>query len=186
MEHHFIGIKAGVQVKKEAVELQTGLDLKRYYKALPSEEDFHLTLLFLGGWEWGKKVQLWERLQHYRLPKFSLTFSSYAYFGNPDKPRVLFLQPEDNELLQQLYDIILEEALQLGYPAPKNGFRPHITIAKKFGNTNNFPYASYGTIEKIDQSVHEVNLFQVKPQDHPRYQTIRTLELTETFPGTKE
>lgn len=170
MQHHFIGISSSVKAAQKASTFQKELKLEQYYKVLPSLEDFHITLLFLGGWERGKKVQLWNQIKKLSFPSFTLTFKSYSFFGSQDRPRVLFLQPEKSEALQHLYDMILQEALKLDYPAPKSSFRPHITVAKKFRSAEIFPYTPYGNIDPVKLHVEKVSLFQVQPQEHPKYQ----------------
>lgn len=177
MEHHFIGIKASAAISEEAVKLQHELDLQKFYKLLPEPEDLHLTLLFLGGWDRGKKVQLWEQLQKLPTAPFSLTFSRYGFFGNAARPRVLFLRPEESMELQRFYDMIVEEALKLDYPGMKNPFKPHVTIAKKYANEIDFPHPGYGKIPPVTMRVKEAGLFKVKPQQSPRYEMEQKLKL---------
>lgn len=177
MEHHFIGIKASAALGDRAATLQKQMQLKQYYKQLPAVEDLHLTLLFLGGWEKGKKQLLWESIAKKPFPSFRLTFSTYAAFGKLHRPRVLFLQPEDSEELQQFYDMIIGEALKLNFPGKQNPFRPHVTIAKKYSSSSDFPFPAYGSIPSVEMKVSEAGLFKVNPQQLPRYQLEQQLQL---------
>ncbi|TVP83893.1 MAG: RNA 2',3'-cyclic phosphodiesterase [Alkalicoccus sp.] len=175
MEHYFIGIKVEGKAADTAVSLQQDLRLKDYFKQLPVKEDLHLTLLFLGGWDTGKRQKLWSALQDMEFSSFKLYFDQYAFFGKKEYPRVLFLRPHENEMLMNLYNAVSEEAFSLDYPVPSKPFRPHLTIAKKYKGNRPFPFPVYGEVEETVEAVTEMSLFKVRPQESPKYEKVSTI-----------
>lgn len=175
MEHYFIGIKVEGKAADTAVSLQQDLRLKDYFKQLPVKEDLHLTLLFLGGWDTGKRQKLWSALQDREFSSFKLYFDQYAFFGKKEYPRVLFLRPHENEMLMNLYNAVSEEAFSLDYPVPSKPFRPHLTIAKKYKGNRPFPFPVYGEVEETVEAVTEMSLFKVRPQESPKYEKVSTI-----------
>ncbi|CAM3854646.1 RNA 2',3'-cyclic phosphodiesterase [Alkalicoccus chagannorensis] len=171
MTHHFLGIRVTEQLQKKGRALQESMALDRYYKQLTYEQDMHLTILFLGGWDMDKKRLLWDRLCRLELPGSELSVNGWNGFGSPDYPRVLYMEPQGD--LKPLYQVVLKEAEFLGFPSPGRPFRPHVTIAKK-KKAAAFPYPSSGTFSGggINMRASALEWMEVHPGKQPSYTTV--------------
>ncbi|NJP36940.1 RNA 2',3'-cyclic phosphodiesterase [Alkalicoccus luteus] len=176
--HYFLGFHADITVREKAVQMQHKLQAADYFRHLTGPQDFHVTLLFLGGWVQGRREKLWTQLQDKQLPAFSLTFSRYAVFGRSERPRVLFLRPDPEGALDEIYQTVIREAARLDFPVPARGYHPHLTLAKKAGKRP-FPEPVYGDMEPVTMPVQKLTLYKVRPESNPRYQAEKTIDLGE-------
>ncbi|WP_444684038.1 RNA 2',3'-cyclic phosphodiesterase [Alkalicoccus luteus] len=174
--HYFLGFSADIRIRDKAVQMQEELNASDYFRHLTGPEDFHVTLLFLGGWEQRKREKLWKRLEDKQLPAFTLSFRRYAIFGKAERPRVLFLRPDPEPILADMYQTVIQEASQLDFPVPGRGYHPHLTLAKKAGSVP-FPEPVYGEMEQVAMPVTELTLYQVRPGSKPRYYAETTMTL---------
>lgn len=175
--HSFIGLPVDTTASKKFIGLQSFYELDKYYKKVVHHQDFHLTCLFLGGWDQEKKVQLWERLEPEleKLPETTLTFSSVNIFGSPNKPRVFYAEPEYNLSLINLHHQIKTEAEKSGFPSGNKRFRPHVTLAKKW--RDHAPETPSGwrfplQFETVNIQVTKVCLYRINPGAEPKYNVI--------------
>ncbi|MDG5787734.1 RNA 2',3'-cyclic phosphodiesterase [Evansella sp. AB-P1] len=178
--HHFIGISLPKSIRSNLVEIQHKLNLSHYFKKLTNASDFHITLLFLGGWNLEKKEKLWDSLHGKMegIPPFQLSLNKISFFGKEEQPRVVWVGLEENKTLIQLHDAIIEVADIHGFELDKRPFRPHITLGKSFASKETFHYKTitdqWGKAFPVD----EINLFQVIPGQSPMYKSISKIKLS--------
>ncbi|PYZ93810.1 RNA 2',3'-cyclic phosphodiesterase [Salipaludibacillus keqinensis] len=180
--HSFIGIPMSQNIKNSSESIQKTYLLSKYYKNIVHIEDFHMTLLFLGSWDPEKRVKLWKTLETKLslFHSFSMTFSAIHYFGSSLKPRVFYLEPQKNDQLVTLQSIIQHEAEEQGFPVENRPYRPHVTLAKKWKDSQvnienkwSFPMK----IEETEQIVEQICLYNVRPNQKPMYEKISTIQL---------
>ncbi|RKL66783.1 RNA 2',3'-cyclic phosphodiesterase [Salipaludibacillus neizhouensis] len=180
--HTFIGIPINKKLQEEAKKLQETFQLSTYFKKIVNNYDFHVTLLFLGGWNPEKKVLLWEGLKKTLANKeeFTLDFSKIETFGSSNKPSVFHISPNYSDHLFEIQSLIHKEAIQLGFERVKRRYSPHVTLAKKWKDSGrslpcewNFPLE----IELIKNSVEKVSLYEVYPSKEPMYKVLSSITL---------
>lgn len=176
--HHFIGVSIPKDVKEELKNVQKTLKVNKYFNKVTGRDDFHITLLFLGAWENRKKVHLWndlkERMQI--VPPFRLTLNKIGIFGREDHPRVVWVSVDEEDALSNIQYTIKEGAAQYHFPFDKKPFRPHITLGKSFKN-NGVPIISNIEVLKLTWEVNEIELFYIKPNENPMYESISKISL---------
>ncbi|ADU31541.1 RNA 2',3'-cyclic phosphodiesterase [Evansella cellulosilytica] len=174
-KHHFIGVKVSDKVSQVLIGKQEELDVSHYFKKVVSKEDFHLTLLFLGGWE--KTHTLWERLKMTLTQRtFSLTLNSIGYFGKEAEPRVIWGGVAQSDALFNLHKNIICLAQESGFPLEKRPFKPHITIAKSL-KASSFNQSLY-LEQEVSWDVDTLHLFEVNPGKRPMYTSVSKIELS--------
>ncbi len=182
--HSFIGIPLNQQINKVFSQLQSDYELEKYYKKIVDKHDFHLTLLYLGGWDAQNRVKLWERLNK-RLnayPTVSLRFQQLDFFGKPKQPGVFYVKAAENPHLSNLHTIVQEEAAALNFPLEKRSFKPHVTLAKRWKvTTSNKPKHWEFPMEMNDVFVtaDTVCLYRVHPHKQSMYERLSTINLSE-------
>lgn len=137
MKHHYF---FAVELPKEAkeflyqwVESRKG---KWPFERWVHPEDYHITLAFLG---FAKKELLDEAITAIGQLKeqhstFSLTFSAIGTFGSKNRPRIFWAGVEPQKALQQVREDVFKECERIGFQLDQKPFRPHITLARKWGS----------------------------------------------------
>jgi 2'-5' RNA ligase len=165
-------------------QLQNDYELEKYYKKIVDKHDFHLTLLFLGGWGEQNRVKLWERLNE-RLdsyPAVLLKFQQLDFFGKPKQPSVFYVKVSEDPDLSNLHAIVQEEAVALNFPLERRPFKPHVTLAKRWKVTTwNKPDDWQFSIKMNDVFVtaDTVCLYRVHPHKQSMYEKLSTINLSD-------
>ncbi|MBU9713740.1 RNA 2',3'-cyclic phosphodiesterase [Evansella tamaricis] len=178
--HYFIGLPIPEQLQDELELVQRQLNTGNYFKKVTYPKDFHITLLFLGGWDPEKIRELWLRLENQSLNmrETELKLKNISFFGKEDTPRVLWTGVEQNQELFQLHELVIKEAAGLGFSLEKRPFRPHITLGKTFISQEKFPKINID-LPPIRWKMNELSLFKVKPGKKPMYESVSTITFIE-------
>jgi 2'-5' RNA ligase len=110
-------------------------DLERLCVGLPGvrwtePDDFHLTLRFIGETDHATFYEIGEALAGISLPPFEMRLKGLGTFPPRGMPQTLWVGVEDPEALQPLKRRIDRTLREVGVPAEKRNFVPHITIAR--------------------------------------------------------
>ncbi|QKS72109.1 RNA 2',3'-cyclic phosphodiesterase [Paenalkalicoccus suaedae] len=173
--HHFIGISATPEVASAGVAAR--LDMIHQYNVLPDPRDMHITLLFLGGFEFAKVEELWDRIATIPSPSFPLTFSKRASFGLATRPRVLFLAPEHSNALLDLQAMVRKSGDDVSFEGDRRPYHPHMTIAKKWRGVERTAPLDDIKIKPVTMTVAEIHLYEIRIGEVPRYERIQTKRL---------
>jgi RNA 2',3'-cyclic 3'-phosphodiesterase len=135
----FFALEINTQIRNQISDLTSRLKKVAQFSAVNvswvPEENYHLTLFFLGNIPSEKAKNLADRLTQAvkEIPPFPLDFRHLGFFPNePKQPiKVLWLgihRPPDelDRLRQQCASIIAET----GLPVPDQQFSPHITLGR--------------------------------------------------------
>lgn len=141
MSRVFIAINLPEQIKKELENLKKEVqnlfpqEVSRGVVRWVKEENFHLTLLFVGSipdQEIFQVCQIVKETVRNQKP-FSLKFKKLCY-GPPQKipPRLIWLEIEKNSALSRLAENLKKKAKEKGIlrKIENRGFSPHITLGR--------------------------------------------------------
>ncbi|ENH95802.1 ABC transporter permease [Gracilibacillus halophilus YIM-C55.5] len=179
--HYFIGIQLDDDIKQWLRTLQKQCQSQGYrYNNWVHPNDFHITLQFLGPVQQSTLEQWIHKLKTLHDWKaFSLVIGGFGHFGKQSQPRVLWVDVEKTNSLQMLYEDIQSLAHVMNHPSEKRPFHPHITLAKKWKDPNVFIQEDEitQTTEKKWIKVHKVALFEIHPNQQPKYAVIQEIQL---------
>ncbi|MCM3127733.1 MULTISPECIES: RNA 2',3'-cyclic phosphodiesterase [unclassified Paenibacillus] len=99
------------------------------------QDDYHITLQFLGDTEPALIDKLHESLQEAanQVQPFPLKIGEPGVFGSKEVPRVLWRGVEGElDSLFSLQQSIVQSTIPLGFVPEDRPYRPHITTARKF------------------------------------------------------
>ncbi|MBI3185370.1 MAG: RNA 2',3'-cyclic phosphodiesterase [Myxococcales bacterium] len=157
-------------------------------------EATHLTLAFLGEVDEGRVPELSRALGEVasRHAPFTLRVRGGGAFGNPKKPRVLWLGLRGDEAALSALQADLQDALEpLGFPPEEREFKPHLTVARarEAGGEPTFARLA-AELERMDLGetrVERVALFQsqLTPQG-AHYTVLAASPLTASSQGKGE
>lgn len=128
----FISINLNDALKKEINNLL--MDLKKYnfdVKWVPAE-NLHITLKFLGHIPEETIEKVKERLYNivFSFKPFRLRFNGMGFFPDKKRPRVIWINISDSDVLKILQEAIEEKLKEIGFAKEERGFSPHLTIGR--------------------------------------------------------
>lgn len=113
------------------IEIKTNKEIKEVLEALKiegkkvREENFHITLKFLGELDSYEKII--DELRIIKFEKFKLILRGIGTFPSEKKARVLYVSAESNGKLEQLAEMVDKATFQIKMDHP---FSPHLTIMR--------------------------------------------------------
>jgi len=105
---------------------RTGADLR-----FVESENIHATLRFLGEVSVSVLDQVKNELAQISFQPFVIELTGVGAFPNPRRPNVVWIgMSRGAEELQWIFSQLEPHLRQLGFPADRKGFSPHITIGR--------------------------------------------------------
>jgi 2'-5' RNA ligase len=94
------------------------------------EEQFHLTLRFIGEVDGGLFRDIMDTLADVRSASMSIRLRGLGYFPPRKQPRVLWVGIEPASEVSLLRDRIESKLVRLGLEPERRKFSPHVTLAR--------------------------------------------------------
>lgn len=124
MPRLFVALSLPEIVADALTQLQSGVDGARWRP----EENFHLTLAFIGETDRHGFAQAFDALATIEAPAFALTLNGAGFFGDR-KPRALWAGVEPNDALDHLHAKVETSLRRAGFALERRKFKPHVTLA---------------------------------------------------------
>jgi len=127
----FVAIDFPKEVKSQFADLVDSLVKEGYPLVFEKEENFHLTLKFLGWCHKNKLKEIEEAIKKAisGVKPFWFKPSKIGYFLK--ESLILWIGAEAQEGLNKLVSQLEEEFAKIGFPKEKREFSPHITLGRK-------------------------------------------------------
>ncbi len=176
MAHYFIAIPLPKELQRFYHRWQKELQTVFAYKRWMHQEDFHITLKFLGEAEITAIDVLKKKINQTLLPKsFIIELGTIGFFGAEQHPRVLWADVHLTEALQKLQQHIELAAIEAGFAKEKRGYRPHLTLAKKWKKDTLLTKEEWSRQKKHyaipkQFNLQEIVLYKIHPQQVPSYE----------------
>ncbi len=127
----FVAIDFPQRLKKQLADLVVSLKKEGYPLALEKEENFHLTLKFLG---WCQEKKLGEIEQAIKkvsqeISPFWFKPTTIGYFLK--ESLILWVGVEAHEELLKLVKHLEKEMAKIGFKKEKREFLPHLTLGRR-------------------------------------------------------
>jgi 2'-5' RNA ligase len=122
----FVGLSLPSDVRQRLAAMSGGVPGARW----EPEENFHLTLRFIGEVEHGQADDVHGELSKLHMPGFEIILSAIDWFGSGDNARVLYVGVDKNEMLQRLQNKVENAVQRAGLPPETRKWRPHVTLAR--------------------------------------------------------
>lgn len=125
MPRLFTGLEIPDDLSRQLALLRGGLFGARWI----DEEDYHLTLRFIGDIDEAAAHDVWEALGRIRRRPFTVTLDALDVFGG-DKPRALIARVKPDPALVELQAEQERLLRRIGLAPELRKFRPHVTLAR--------------------------------------------------------
>lgn len=121
----FAGLELPPDTRQMLDLLRGGIDGAKWRR----EDQFHLTLRFIGEVEPQQADDIRMALDDVAFRAFTVRLSGLGLFGRMPVPRVLWVGVEDPAPLRHLHDRIGQRLLRLGLAPEGRKYSPHVTLA---------------------------------------------------------
>ncbi|WP_246590672.1 RNA 2',3'-cyclic phosphodiesterase [Paenibacillus sophorae] len=151
------------------------------------EEDYHITLQFLGDTDPRSIPELVSALKEAAADcrPFTLSLREAGIFGPPAAPRVLWAGVGgETDRLQELHNRIVAATLPLGFHAEERAYKPHVTLARKYRGERVFNSGHLNAFKQEADALHmswrveEWVLFVTRMHKKPMYEIVETLTIS--------
>ncbi len=129
----FIAIEIPPDIKSAIAALQQQLKSTHADVRWETQEQFHITLKFLGRTDEAKLQAMFDSLQSVaqKFSMFSVKYSSLGCFPNRHNPRIIWVGADDNPMtLIPFAEAIDSSMTALGFDKEEKKFHPHATIGR--------------------------------------------------------
>ncbi len=155
------------------------------FRKWTSEADYHITLQFYGDVDRTRLPELSKMLAAVASTQspFALRLGEAGYFGLPERPRVLWIDPAgERSALASLQRDIVDASKMLGYQTEARAYHPHITVARKYAGNENMELHSLPTcgneLSEVDWNVEHIALYCTRMGQIPMYELAGCFPLT--------
>lgn len=124
MHRLFVAVSLPEVVADALTQLQSGLRGARWIQ----QDNFHLTLAFIGETDRHGFSEIASALGSISAPSFDLRLKGCGFFGDR-KPRALWVGADANPQLAHLQSKVEVALKRAGFPIEKRRFTPHVTLA---------------------------------------------------------
>ncbi len=125
MPRLFTGLELPEHVVTELAAMQGGISGARWL----DEEDYHITLRFIGDVDVATAYEVHSALEGIRRPAFTVTLDGLDAFGG-SKPRAIVATAKAATPLIELQAEQERLMRRLGLPLETRKYRPHVTLAR--------------------------------------------------------
>jgi 2'-5' RNA ligase len=136
----FIAVELSKDIRARLISLQETLARVAPDVKWVEPENLHVTLLFLGEVDDREVVQVCRVAQDgvAAVAPFTMSIESVSCFGNPKRPRTLWVGVgEGTDELVAIHDALEIPLQDLGYRREERRFTPHITLGRVKGERAN-------------------------------------------------
>lgn len=126
----FIAIDLVDSAREAVAGLQGGIPGARWV----ADENFHLTLRFVGEVEGHVFDQLADGLERIRVAPFDVALSGVGHFPPSKDPKTLWVGVADPEPLVRLRQRVERVCIEQGLEPERRKFVPHVTVARLAGS----------------------------------------------------
>ena len=170
MGRYFIGIPLPPDVRKK-LKIQSWPGLSRYKdEKLVPQNNWHITLAFIGHLEEDKKDELVQLLKVYDWGQsFKSSVRHFGAFPSFEQTKVLWMGLFKNrELIEEMALQLRARLDELGITYDNKPFIPHITVARLKNPKNTSKLADNGKMkQEVNFEVKEVILYDSEKEKHP-------------------
>jgi RNA 2',3'-cyclic 3'-phosphodiesterase len=181
--HYFWAVRLPDAVKEIIFEKFAELKEVFPFKRWVHQDDYHITLSFLGSAEKQKLDTVVGFVEDTikNETAFPLQIEGINTFGNKQSPRIFWASLQYEERLHQLQAVMAKQCKEAGFSLEDRKFSPHITLARNWTGTEFKPeiLQKYNPFSKepLSFQAHEVVLYRTNLESTPKYESIATFSL---------
>ena len=184
--HYFWAVRIPDSVKQTIHDELTKIKPIFQFKRWVDLHDYHITLAFLGAVS-PEKLQsviqsVGDAINNQKT--FTLEIEGLNVFGARQSPRIFWGAVNEVKPLFQLQEIVHNTCLAAGFALETRPYHPHITLARKWGGSEDFNRDDLVTHNPFKEQalsfqVSEVVMYKSNVENTPKYEAIATFSLVD-------
>ena len=181
--HYFWAVRLPDAVKEIIFEKFAELKEVFPFKRWVHQDDYHITLSFLGSAEKQKLDTVVDFVEDAikNETAFPLQIEGINTFGNKQSPRIFWASLQYEERLHQLQAVMAKQCSEAGFSLDDRSYNPHITLARQWKGPEfeSQLLQKYNPFSKepLSFEAHEVVLYRTNLESTPKYESIATFSL---------
>ena len=184
--HYFWAVRIPDDIKQIIHDELTQIKPIFQFKRWVDVNDYHITLAFLGS---VKPQQLPSVIQLVgdaikKQKAFLLEIEGLNVFGLEKSPRIFWGAVNEVNQLFELQEIVHKTCLTAGFSLETRPYHPHITLARKWGGSEDFKmddlvtYNPFGE-KALSFKVSEIVFYKSNVEKTPKYESIASFSLVD-------
>ncbi|QPQ56066.1 RNA 2',3'-cyclic phosphodiesterase [Allosphingosinicella flava] len=126
MPRLFVAIRPPAFVRERLLSIMDGISAARWQ----SEDQFHLTLRFIGEADRRVANDVHTALQGVRHPPFEIALHGLGTFERRGTPAALWAGVTQHQPLRELHKKVDQACQRAGLPPERRAYLPHVTLAR--------------------------------------------------------
>ena len=184
--HYFWAVRIPDSVKQTIHDELTQIKPIFQFKRWVDLNDYHITLAFLGAvspQQLPTVIKLVGDAIH-KQKVFKLKIEGLNVFGSQKSPRIFWGAVNEVTPLFQLQEIVHNTCLAAGFSLETRPYHPHITLARKWGGSEDFKmddlvtYNPFGE-KALSFQVSEIVLYKSNLENTPKYESVAAFSLVD-------
>lgn len=183
--HYFFAVSLPEGTKRELNKSCIALKEQLPFNRWVHQEDYHITLAFLGSARADKLLAAKSLVQSSLDDEesFILHINQLGIFGKEDEPRIFWADTLKEARLSSIRNKVFSSCVKSGFELETRPFKPHITLARKWVGTRPFEAILLKENNPFHQGplsfpVNEVVLYQTHFERIPKYEKIAIFPLS--------
>ncbi|MFB6467620.1 RNA 2',3'-cyclic phosphodiesterase [Cytobacillus sp. Hz8] len=185
-QHYFFAIRLPLEIKQKLSLMCQRIIEPFPFKRWVHEQDYHITLAFLGGAPQETLDRAKENVASklHSHTSFPLAINHLGVFGKKDAPRIFLAGLDKEQRLDDLRADVYKACTEAGFSLETRPFNPHITLARKWGGETPFEperliQLQQDRLSRVECEIKEVVLYQTNLNQTPKYEAISLYKLKE-------
>jgi RNA 2',3'-cyclic 3'-phosphodiesterase len=180
--HYFYALRLPIEIKEQLHHYTIEVKEKWPFSRWVHQEDYHITLAFLGFAPNEKLEHSKKLVKQYvgQMEPFPLRIETIGLFGQRESPRIFLVGVNQEERLHTVRNQVYRGCQEAGFTLETRAFHPHITLARKWKGDNPFSKTAFEeecTFKPLPFVANEVVLYQTHLKQNPKYEAIEVYSL---------
>ncbi|MBE7102537.1 RNA 2',3'-cyclic phosphodiesterase [Bacillus cereus] len=176
--HYFVAITLPSHIKELLSNYKEEMKDELPFRSWVHEEDYHITLSFLGSAAQEQLEGIKNGLQTLTETKeLSFTLQGFSTFGLEEEPRIFWAKVSENHDLFQLQKQVHTICEENGFSLETRPYHPHITVARKWVGEEKFDLENIKEVPEISFQADTITLYESHVKETPKYKSIAEIKL---------
>ena len=176
--HYFIAVTLPRHIKETLANYKEEMKSLLPFRSWVHEEDYHITLAFLGSAEQEQLQGIKKELRRLAAEQeLSLTLQGFSTFGRTEHPRIFWAGVNENPALFALQKHVHMICENNGFSLETRPYHPHITVARKWMGEEEFNMKTLKPLHSVLFQADTVTLYESNVKETPKYKPIAEITL---------
>ncbi|PEC19156.1 RNA 2',3'-cyclic phosphodiesterase [Bacillus cereus] len=176
--HYFVAITLPNHIKEVLSNYKEEMKDELPFRSWVHEEDYHITLSFLGSATEEQLEGIKNGLQTLTEKKeLSFKLQGFSTFGRENQPRIFWAKISENHDLFQLQKQVHAICEDNGFSLETRPYHPHITVARKWVGEETFDLEHMKGVSEISFQADTITLYESHVKETPKYKSIAEIKL---------